>query len=92
MKINKIDENTLREDQKEFIKNNKLILKPQQIFRNEKYVFTEEINKIALSSNDDKNMQSIDSIETYAYGTSEDLVCKKGEIKCNNIIKRCKNV
>ena len=30
-------------------------------------VFTEEINKIALSSNDDKRMQSIDSIETYAY-------------------------
>ena len=25
-------------------------------------VFTEEINKIALSSNDDKRMQSIDSI------------------------------
>ena len=25
--------------------------------------------KIALSSSDDKRMQSIDSIETYAYGT-----------------------
>ena len=31
-------------------------------------------------------MQSIDSIETYAYGTSKDLVSKKEEIKCNNII------
>ena len=31
-------------------------------------------------------MQSIDSIEIYAYGTSKDLVSKK-EIKCNNIIK-----
>ena len=29
--------------------------------------FTEEINKIVLSSNDDVRMQSIDSIETYAY-------------------------
>ena len=38
------------------------------------YVFTEEINKIALISNDDKRMQSIDSIETYTYGTSKDLV------------------
>ena len=28
-------------------------------------VFTEETNKIALSSNDDKRMQSIDSAETY---------------------------
>ena len=31
------------------------------------YVFTEEANKIALSTNDDKGMQSIDSIEKYAY-------------------------
>ena len=32
-------------------------------------MLTEEFNKIALSSNDDKRMQSLDSIETYAYGT-----------------------
>ena len=37
-------------------------------------------------------MQSIDSIETYAYGMSKDLVCKKEEFKCNNIIKQYKNV
>ena len=37
-------------------------------------------------------MQSIDSIETYAYGTRKDLVCKKGEIKYNNVIKQYKNV
>ena len=58
------------------------------MFKSEKHnVFTEEINKIALSSNDDKRMQSIDSLETYAYGTSNDLVSDKEEIKCNNIIK-----
>ena len=33
-------------------------------------------------------MQSIDSIEIYAYGTSKDLVSQKEEIKCNNIIKQ----
>ena len=37
-------------------------------------------------------MQSIDSIETYAHGLSKDRVCKKEEIKCNNIIKQYKNV
>ena len=37
-------------------------------------------------------MQSIDSIETYAYGTSKNLVCKKEEIKCKNIVKQYKNV
>ena len=37
-------------------------------------VFTEEINKISLSSNDDKRMQSICLTKTYAYGTRKDLV------------------
>ena len=36
-------------------------------------------------------MQSIDSIETYAYRMSKNLVREKEEIKCNNIIKRYKN-
>ena len=35
-------------------------------------------------------MQSIDSIETYAYGTSKDLVSEREEIKYSNIIKRYK--
>ena len=69
----KIDGDNLKEDQKEFIKNKKPILKTQR-FRSENHnVFSEEINKIALSSNDDKRMQSIDSIKTYAYGMNKDL-------------------
>ena len=36
-------------------------------------------------------MQSIDSIETYVYATSKDLISEKEEIRCNNIIKRFKN-
>ena len=36
-------------------------------------------------------MQSVDSIETYAYGTSKDHVSEQEEIKCNNIIKGYKN-
>ena len=36
-------------------------------------------------------MRSTDSIETYAYITRMDLVSKKEEIECNNIIKRHKN-
>ena len=31
-------------------------------------------------------MQSFDLIEIYPHGASKDLVCKKEEIKCNNII------
>ena len=36
-------------------------------------------------------MQSIDLIETYAYGTIKDLVSEKEEIKCNNMPRRYKN-
>ena len=41
---------------------------------------------IIISSNDDKRMQSFHSIETYAFGTSKDLLSEKEEIKCNSII------
>ena len=73
--------------------NNKLILKTQQRFKSERHnISTEEINKIALSSNDDKRMRSVDSIETYEYGTSKDLTSKKEKNKLNNIIKLHKKV
>ena len=62
------------ESLKEFIKNNKVILKTQQRFKIERHnAFTEEINKIALSFSDDKRLQSIDLIETYAHRISKDL-------------------
>ena len=60
------------------MKNNKLILVTQQGFKSERRnVFTKDINKIALTSNDDERMKSIDSIETYVYGASKDLVSEK---------------
>ena len=34
-------------------------------------MYTEEVNKIALSSDDDKRLQTFDRITTYPYGTSE---------------------
>ena len=53
-----------REDHKEITENYKLILKSQQRFRSKKHnVVTGEVNKIALSANNDKRIQSIDSIE-----------------------------
>ena len=70
-KINDLEKNrihidSLQKDEinNDFIKNNKSILKIQQRFKSETYVFTEEVNKVALSLNDDKKMQSIDLIET----------------------------
>ena len=88
---NEIDMDIIKKNNKKLIRNNKIILKTQQRFKSERLnVFTDEINKIALSLNDDKRMKSIDSIKTYGYGTSRDLVSEKEEIKCKNIIKRYK--
>ena len=65
---------------KEFVKN-KATLKTYR-FKSERHnVFTEVINKIALSANDDKRIQSIDSTETYAYGMNEDITYAKEKLK-----------
>ena len=64
---------------KDSLLNNETILKSQQRFKSERHdVYTEEINKIALSSNDDKRLQSFDRITSYPYGTSAGKVCKTG--------------
>ena len=48
--------------------NNEIILKSQQRFKSEAHwVYTEGVNKIALSSNDDKRLQTFDRIRTYPY-------------------------
>ena len=75
------------QNHKQFIRNNKSILKTQQRRESERHnAFAEEINKIALSSKDYKRITSIDLIERYAHGTKKYLVSEKGMIKCNNII------
>ena len=51
------------------LKNNKSILKSDA--RNN--VFTKEFNNIALSANNNIRIQSIDLIETYAFGKTKDL-------------------
>ena len=73
------------------MKSKKLILKTQQRLKRERYnVFFEEIIRLLISSNDDKRIHSIDSIETYAYGTSKDIGSEKEEVKCDNITKQYK--
>ena len=52
---NKTDVKSLIEHPKNFLKNKTIILKSQQKLKSKRYnVFTEEINKITLSSNNDK--------------------------------------
>ena len=57
--------------------NDKVILKSQQRFKSDHHdVYTVEINKIALNSNDDKRLQTFDKITTYPYGTNAFKVCE----------------
>ena len=56
-------------DYKKCLLNDAVILKSQQRFISKKQdVYTENINKIALSNNDDKRIVSSDKITSYTYG------------------------
>ena len=65
---------------KDCLSNNKPILQSQQKFVSEAHcVYTEEINKIALNSNDYKRLQTFDRIATYPCGTN---VLKYVKVRC----------
>ena len=49
-------------------------------------MYTEEVNKIALSSNDNKRIQTFDKITTYPYGTNVFAVCKNEMLLKNKVI------
>ena len=56
--------------------NNKDVYRSQQRFKSYNHnAYTEEVNKIALSSNDDKRLQT-HNITTYPYGTNAFKVCE----------------
>ena len=56
-------------DYKNCLLKDKVLLKSQQRFISKKHdVYTEDINKIALSNNDDKRILSSDKITSYPYG------------------------
>ena len=64
-------------DYKDCLLKNEIILKSQQRFKSQAHnVYTEEINKIALSRNDDKRLKTFDIITSYPYETSAGKVCK----------------
>ena len=64
----------------------KIILSSQQRFRSDHHrVYTEEVNKIALSSNDDKRIQTYDKITTYPYGTNIFKICENEMLLKNKL-------
>ena len=65
------------ENYKDSLFNDEIILKSQQRFKSDHHkVYTEEVNKIALSSNDDKRLQTFDKFNAYPYGTNAFKLCE----------------
>ena len=52
-------------------------MRPQLRFKSDHHnVYTEEVNKIALSSTDNKRLQTFNRVTTYPYGTNAFKVCE----------------
>ena len=65
------------ENFKDSLFNDKTILRSQLRFKKDLHnVYTEEVNKIALSSNDDKRLPTFDRVTTCPYGTNAFKVCE----------------
>ena len=65
------------ENYKDCLFNGEAILKSQQRFKSDHHkVYTEEVNKIALSSDDDKRLQTFNRVTTYLYETPAVKVCQ----------------
>ena len=72
----------------ECLKEKKKILRFQQIFKSDGHdVYTEEINKIALSYNDDRRLIAFDGITTYLHGIRAEILCKQELL--STVSKKC---
>ena len=73
-----IKQKLMFENYKYCLFSNKTVYRSQERFKSYYHdVHTEEVNKIALSSNDDEKLQTFDRITTYPYGTSEMMIINK---------------
>ena len=75
------------ENYKHLLFNNKNISKSQLRFKSDHHdMHKEEVNKIALSSNDDKRLKIFDRVTIYSYGVNTFKVCESkmlSKICCN---------
>ena len=66
------------ENYKDCLFDREVVIKSQQRFKSDNHkVYAEEVIKIALSSGDDKRLQTFDGIEKYPYGTNAFKVCER---------------
>ena len=69
--------------------NNKTVYRSQQRFKSYYHdVYTEKVNKIALSSNDDKRLQTFDRITTHPYGANAFKVCENEMLEVKDLFSK----
>ena len=63
------------ENYKDCLITDKTILRSQKRFKSYHHkMYTEEVNKIALSSDDNKRLQKYDRVTTYPYGITNEML------------------
>ena len=74
--------------------NDKTILKSQQRFKSDCHnVYTEQINKIALSSNNDKRLPSLDGATAYSQERNAFKVCESDMMIVKDLfLEKYKNI
>ena len=71
---------------KDCLLNNKNVYRSKQRFKSYNHdAYTEEVNKVSLSSNDDKRLQTFDRITTYPYRTNVFKVCENEMLEVKDL-------
>ena len=66
------------ENYKDCLFNEKTVFKKQRRFKSYYHdIYTEEINKVVLSSNDNKRIQTLDKVTTFPHRASDFEVCEE---------------
>ena len=82
-----IKQNLIFKNFEDCLINNKNVYRSQQRFKSYNHdVYTEEVNKIALSANDGKRLQTYDNITTYPYETNAFKVCESEMLNSKRFI------
>ena len=89
----------MSENYKDCLFDDKIVLKSPQRFKSYLHkLYTEEVNKIALNSNDDEKLHTFERITIYPYATNVIKLCEseilrvfEAKAKLKMLRKKCEN-
>ena len=81
----------MHENYKDTLFNDTVILRSQQRFKIDYHeMYTEEVNKVALSSDDDKGLQTFNRIEIYPHRTNPFIVRESERLMVRKVKEKLK--